>query len=89
MPEPGVLRTLLVGGMGIGLLPDYHAREAIASGALVRLLPDFTGQSVDAHVLYPSRRSLSAKVRVFIDALATHLRAGARGPATRSYPNRV
>lgn len=75
VPEPTVLRTMLLGGMGIGLLPDYHAREAVASGALVRLLPDFRGQSVDAHVLYPSRRSLSAKVRVFIDALATQLRA--------------
>jgi len=65
---------MLLSGMGIGLLPDYHAREAIASGALVRLLAGYRGQAVDAHVLYPSRRSLSAKVRVFIDALATHLR---------------
>jgi DNA-binding transcriptional LysR family regulator len=31
------------------------------------------GDLVDAHALYPSRRSLSAKVRVFIDALVAHL----------------
>jgi DNA-binding transcriptional LysR family regulator len=58
-------------------------REAIASGALVRVLPGLRGQSVDAHVLYPSRRSLSAKVRVFIDALAAHLRAPS-GDGTQS-----
>jgi DNA-binding transcriptional LysR family regulator len=28
---------------------------------------------VQAHALYPSHRSLSAKVRVFIDALVQHL----------------
>jgi DNA-binding transcriptional LysR family regulator len=29
------------------------------------------------HALYPSHRSLSAKVRVFIDALAEHVGHGA------------
>lgn len=73
IPEPDVLRTLLMEGVGIGLLPDFHAASALADGRLVRLLPAWTGPSVDAHALYPSHRSLSAKVRVFIDALVAHL----------------
>ncbi len=72
VPEPAVLQAVLVGGAGIGRLPDFCAADAVASGALVRLLPKYD-DSVDVHALYPSHRSLSAKVRVFIDALAGHL----------------
>ena len=72
IPEPDVLKTLLIADSGIGLLPDFHAADAVADGRLVRLLPHFKGRTVDAHALYPSHRSLSAKVRVFIDALVSH-----------------
>ncbi|CAA9572402.1 MAG: Transcriptional regulator, LysR family, partial [uncultured Thermomicrobiales bacterium] len=73
IPEPAVLRTVLVGGAGIGKLPDFHAADAVADGTLVRLLPEYGEDTVEVHALYPSHRSLSAKVRVFIDALAEHL----------------
>ena len=72
-PEPDVVRTMLLAGAGIGILPDFHAVGAIASGALVRVLPDYDHRSVEVHALYPSHRSLSAKVRVFIDALVASL----------------
>jgi DNA-binding transcriptional LysR family regulator len=71
--EPFVMKTVLIGGAGIGLLPDFHAFDAVTDGRLIRLFPDSSAMSVDAHTLYPSHRSLSAKVRVFIDALASHL----------------
>jgi DNA-binding transcriptional LysR family regulator len=70
VPEPDVLRTMLIGGAGIGLLPDFHATQAIKEGTLVRVLSNYDVGTVDAYALYPSHRSLSAKVRVFIDSLA-------------------
>ncbi len=73
VPEPAVLKTVLIGGAGIGRLPDFYAADAVADGTLVRLFPQHDSASVDVHALYPSHRSLSAKVRVFIDALAEHL----------------
>ena len=73
IPEPAVLKTVLLGGAGIGRLPNFHAADAVANGSLVRLLPEYQDDSVEVHALYPSHRSLSAKVRVFIDALAGHL----------------
>jgi DNA-binding transcriptional LysR family regulator len=73
VPEPAVLKTLLIGGAGVGRLPDFHAEDAIAEKTLLRVLPDHESDTVDAHALYPSHRSLSAKVRVFIDALVAHL----------------
>ncbi len=78
VPEPAVMRTMLLGAAGVGWLPDFHAAECLAEGSLVRLLPEWSSGAVDAHALYPSHRSLSAKVRVFIDALIEHL---ARPPA--------
>jgi len=73
VPEPAVLQTVLIGGAGIGRLPDFCAADAIADGTLIRLLSEYQDDSVDVHALYPSHRSLSAKVRVFIDALAEDL----------------
>jgi DNA-binding transcriptional LysR family regulator len=73
VPEPVIARTLLIGGAGIGLLPEFHARDAVADGALVRLLPGHEGERVEVHALYPRQRSLSAKVRAFVDALTAHL----------------
>lgn len=73
VPEPTAMRTVLVGGAGIGRLPDFLAREAVSTGALVRLFPEAAGDAVDVHALYPSHRSLSSKVRVFIHALIRHL----------------
>ena len=53
------------------ILPAFHAASAIASGGLLHILPEFKHRSVDVHALYPSHRSLSAKVRVFIDELVS------------------
>jgi len=77
IPEHAVARAVLLGGAGIGRLPEYHARDAVANGTLVRILPDHEGERVDVHALYPRHRSLSAKVRAFVDALTAHLAAEA------------
>jgi DNA-binding transcriptional LysR family regulator len=77
VPEPAVAKPMLIAGVGIGRLPDFHAADALANGTLVRVLPHLEGELIEAHALYPSHRSLSAKVRVFIDALVAHLSASA------------
>lgn len=73
IPEPAVLQAVLIGGAGVGRLPDFAATDAVANGTLIRLLPEYGEDPLDVHALYPSHRSLSAKVRVFIDALVEHL----------------
>ena len=77
IPEPAVLKAVLIGGAGIGRLPEFAAADAIADGTLVRLFAEYEEDAVEVHALYPSHRSLSAKVRVFIDTLAEHLRGTA------------
>ncbi|WP_227323565.1 substrate binding domain-containing protein [Acidisoma silvae] len=73
VPEPAVAKVMLIAGAGIGWLPDFEAQDAVASESLVRLLGDHHVDGVVVHALYPSHRSLSAKVRVFIDMLVTHM----------------
>ena len=73
VPDHTIARTVLLGAAGIGQLPEYHARDAIGSGALVRILAGHEGERIDVHALYPGHRSLSAKVRAFVDSVAAHL----------------
>ena len=73
--DSAALQPVLVGGGGIGRLPDFSARDAVTRGELVRLFPEAQGDMFGVHALYTSHRSLSAKVRVFIDALIDYIDA--------------
>ena len=57
--------------MGIALVPDYAARQALCDGALVRVLPEWTladpGGDVAIQAIYAPTRHLPRKVRAFID----------------------
>lgn len=75
IPDASAQMVVVAGGAGIGRLPDYLAASAVAAGKLVRVLPRLEGELIDIHALYPSHRSLSAKVRVFIDALVAHVKS--------------
>jgi DNA-binding transcriptional LysR family regulator len=57
-------------GIGLILTSPFVVADLIASGALVPLLPDYRAQPLEINALYPHRRHLSCKVRVFIDMLA-------------------
>ena len=56
-------------GVGVGMLPDYMCREALASGRLVQLLPDWCPPPGIVHAVFASRRGLVPAVRVFLDHL--------------------
>lgn len=73
--DSAALQPVLIGGGGIGRLPDFSARDAVACGELIRLFPETQGDVFGVHALYTSHRSLSAKVRVFIDALIDYIAA--------------
>jgi len=63
------LRFVILGGVGMGMLPDYMCQEDLASGRLVRVLPDWSLAPSIVHAVYPSRRGLSPAVRAFLDFL--------------------
>lgn len=59
-----------VAGLGIICEPDFLVADPIADGRLTRVLPDFDAVSGDIWAVYPSRRHLSLKVRLFVDFIA-------------------
>lgn len=63
----GALAVALREGMGIGALPMSTASKLLASGALVRVLPEYRLQALTLHALYPSRQYLNAKVKTFVE----------------------
>jgi DNA-binding transcriptional LysR family regulator len=62
-------REVALAHQGIVLQPDFLVSDALASGQLVPLLPDFDGEEIGVYVVYPSRQHLSVKVRVLVDFL--------------------
>lgn len=54
-------------GLGVGNLPNYVIREWLEEGRLVRLLPEWEPNGRDVQMLYPHRKYLPAKVRLFIE----------------------
>lgn len=65
------LRELAEEGAGIAALPDYLLRAALASGALVRVLPKLTIATVAMHIVHPGRRLLSRRAEIVVDALCS------------------
>jgi DNA-binding transcriptional LysR family regulator len=56
-------------GHGIGLLPSTYCDAPIASGELVRLLPDWSSPEIFVHAVYPTRRFLPAKLQLLLEDL--------------------
>jgi len=68
------LIALAIGGRGIGYEPDFIVGPDVRAGRLVPILRDFAPPATGIHVVYPSRRHLSAKVRAFADFLIERFR---------------
>jgi DNA-binding transcriptional LysR family regulator len=63
------VREGVISGYGIGLLPAWYFRDEIANGTVQILLRDWKVPGSPVHLIYPSRRHLSPRVRVVMDFL--------------------
>jgi DNA-binding transcriptional LysR family regulator len=62
-------RAAALAGHGVIRQPTFLVGGAIRAGKLVRVLPEYRLPEIDILAMYPSRRHLSARVRVMIDYL--------------------
>jgi DNA-binding transcriptional LysR family regulator len=67
--DSDIVEKILIHDGGIGLLPDYLAKPAVARGELVHLFSERAALRAEVYAVYADHHSLSTKVRVFIDAL--------------------
>ena len=59
----------LVNGFGLSLIPLMYVRDDLMVGRLQTVLDDWAPNESTLYAIYPSRRHLVSKVRVFIDFL--------------------
>jgi DNA-binding transcriptional LysR family regulator len=69
-----VAKVCVLQARGISLFPDFFAREHLATGELVPVLPDWSTRAASVTVLHHSQRSQNAHIRAFISFLVAHFR---------------
>jgi DNA-binding transcriptional LysR family regulator len=65
-----LVRLAVIAGLGVTLIAPFNFHEELRVGSLVPLLRNYPTAEFSIAAVYPHRRHLAAKVRVFIDALA-------------------
>jgi DNA-binding transcriptional LysR family regulator len=63
------VREAVISGYGIGLLPAWYFRDEINQGSVQILLKDWQVPGVPVHMIYPSRRHLSPRIRAVMEFL--------------------
>ncbi|MBP5976479.1 LysR family transcriptional regulator [Brasilonema sp. CT11] len=64
----------IVAGVGIGLLPEFLFQQKLQGGDIVNVLPQWSSAPVPINALYPSRKYLPMKVKVFLEFLEQKMR---------------
>lgn len=59
--------------VGVAMVPEIEARAGLASGRLVRVLPQLEPQPLGIYGLYQSRAHQHAALGLFLDAIKEHL----------------
>lgn len=78
-------------GEGYVLQPTFIVGEALKKGELVSILDEYIPQSIALYAVYPHRKLISNKLRVFIDFLCNYFEdtpfgIGKRGVYQRHAP---
>ena len=67
--SPQMVISMALAGMGIAQLFPSTVRKDVASGALVPILPELTGDNMLFSLVYPSRKHVPLRTRALIDHL--------------------
>lgn len=71
-------------GHGILMRAEWDIERYLKSGRLVQVLPQWHTPDADIHAVYPQQHQRSARVRAFVDFLATSFAARKQGHAAAS-----
>jgi len=73
--DAAIAHQWALAGAGITYKAELDLWRDLASGALVRLLPDWTAEEYPLFAVLPSNRFVPGRVRVFVDFVAARLAA--------------
>ncbi|SFM52519.1 LysR family transcriptional regulator [Rugamonas rubra] len=77
--SPELLVRMACAGAGIGASTELIAAPYVRTGQLVRVLPEWDFPRVTGWAVFPGRRLMPAKTRVFLDLLQTAFDASGAG----------
>jgi DNA-binding transcriptional LysR family regulator len=80
--------ALAARGAGIAFEPDFIVGDDVRAGRLVVLLPDYPLPPAPIYAVYPTRKHLSAKVRLFVEYLVERFAAPTDGAGAGPLPAR-
>lgn len=69
LDAPALMLDAARAGLGLALLAEWHVREDLAAGRLVRVLEDWTPPYPGLALYYPAGRHLPAGLRAFVDLI--------------------
>ncbi|WP_264312520.1 LysR family transcriptional regulator [Pseudomonas putida] len=67
------MRSAIVAGLGIGLLPAYAAAEGLRNGSLLQVLPSYHAGPGAIYAIYPSRQQTDVRTSTWIHHLMDHM----------------
>jgi LysR family transcriptional regulator for bpeEF and oprC len=84
----GVARELVIGGVGLGILPNIMCQNDIRAKRLVRVLTDWESPSLQVSATFLGRRKESRRLRAFLDFMERKLKIeGSAGQLLSATPN--
>jgi DNA-binding transcriptional LysR family regulator len=66
------IKSIVLSGFGIAWLPTYMCRQELVDGSLLRILAGWSRGERQFHALFMNHRTVSPKVRAFVDFIAAH-----------------
>lgn len=72
---PDLLLKMACAGVGITAVAEHFAQAYVAKGELLRILPDWCLQPSACWAVFPERRLMPLRTRVFLEAVAAALAA--------------
>jgi DNA-binding transcriptional LysR family regulator len=71
--SPDAVREMAEAGLGIGLVPEFVARDALRAKSLCEVLKGAVAFRWSIFAVYPRRRFLPLRVRVYVDHLVERM----------------
>lgn len=68
-----VLAKAAIDGLGITLLPEFIVEDALTEGSLVRVLNGMEQPPLTLYVMYPSRKHVPTKTKLFVNFIIEQL----------------
>ena len=74
------MKSFILDGQGIGILPEFVARPEIDDGRLVEVLGDVERPALQLYAVYPERTFVPAKVRAWVEFMKAGVANRRRAP---------